>query len=69
MDAAVRDWVWEEIWRRYDFFDHERARDARLRKIEELHQGYKVKLYRGWLEHRQDTLKKLVPWIQDCPPS
>ncbi|EHA8588778.1 hypothetical protein COCNU_scaffold006638G000010 [Cocos nucifera] len=28
IDAAVRDRVWEEIWRRYDFSDHERARDA-----------------------------------------
>ncbi|KAG1363597.1 hypothetical protein COCNU_11G004240 [Cocos nucifera] len=28
MDAAIRDWVWKKIWRRYDFFNHERARDV-----------------------------------------
>ncbi|EHA8588558.1 hypothetical protein COCNU_scaffold005780G000010 [Cocos nucifera] len=38
--------------RRYDFSDHERARDARLRKIEKLYRDYKVKLHRGWLEHQ-----------------
>ncbi|EHA8588535.1 hypothetical protein COCNU_scaffold005698G000010 [Cocos nucifera] len=32
--------------RRYDFFDHKRARDVRLRKIVKLYQGYKVKLHR-----------------------
>ncbi|EHA8587294.1 hypothetical protein COCNU_scaffold001797G000010 [Cocos nucifera] len=69
MDATIRDWVWEEIWRRYDFSDHERARDARLKKIEELYRGYKIKFHRGWLEHQRDTLEELVPWIQDCPSS
>ncbi|EHA8588969.1 hypothetical protein COCNU_scaffold007449G000040 [Cocos nucifera] len=60
MDAAVRDRVWKEIWRRYDFFDHERAQDIRLRKIGDLYQSYKVKLHRGWLEHQRDTPKELV---------
>ncbi|EHA8591425.1 hypothetical protein COCNU_scaffold052174G000010 [Cocos nucifera] len=46
MDYTVRD------WRRYDFFDHERARDTRLRKIGELYRSYKIKLHRGWLEHQ-----------------
>ncbi|KAG1360640.1 hypothetical protein COCNU_09G001030 [Cocos nucifera] len=47
----IRDRVWEEIWRRYDFSDHERARDVRLRKIKKLYWGYKIKLHRGWLKH------------------
>ncbi|KAG1331570.1 hypothetical protein COCNU_02G015380 [Cocos nucifera] len=62
--------VWNrQHQRRYDFSDHERTRDARLKKIGELYRGYKVKIYRGWLEHRQDTPEELVPWIQDCPLS
>ena len=55
--------------RRYDFPDHERARDAQLRKIGVMYRNYKVKLHRGWLEHRRDTEEELVPWIEDCPPS
>ncbi|EHA8589006.1 hypothetical protein COCNU_scaffold007518G000030 [Cocos nucifera] len=50
MDDTVRDRVWEEIWR-YDFSDHERARDVRLKKFGELYRGYKVKLHKEWLEH------------------
>ncbi|EHA8587182.1 hypothetical protein COCNU_scaffold001528G000010 [Cocos nucifera] len=60
MDAAIKNWVWEEIWRRYGFFYHKRARDARLRKIGELYWVYKVKLYRGWLEHQRDTPEEFV---------
>ncbi|EHA8590433.1 putative ovule protein [Cocos nucifera] len=37
MDATIRNRVWEDIWRMYDFSDHERAQDARLKKIEELY--------------------------------
>ncbi|KAG1366528.1 hypothetical protein COCNU_13G003180 [Cocos nucifera] len=28
MDATIRDRVWKEIWRRYDFSDHKRAQDV-----------------------------------------
>ncbi|KAG1331704.1 hypothetical protein COCNU_02G016720 [Cocos nucifera] len=45
--------MWNRQYQRmYDFFDHERARDVRLKKIEELYWDYKVKLHREWLEHR-----------------
>ncbi|EHA8588170.1 hypothetical protein COCNU_scaffold004286G000010 [Cocos nucifera] len=45
--------VWNRLHqRRYDLFDHERARDVRLKKIGELYWNYKVKLHKGWLEHR-----------------
>ncbi|KAG1362293.1 hypothetical protein COCNU_10G005120 [Cocos nucifera] len=52
MDAAIKNRVWKEIWKRYDFLDHERARDVRLRKIKKLYQSYKVKLHKRWLEHQ-----------------
>ncbi|KAG1367034.1 hypothetical protein COCNU_13G008240 [Cocos nucifera] len=56
--------VWNcQHQKRYDFLDHERARDVRLKRIGELYQGYKVKLHKEWLEHRRDTPKELIPWI------
>ncbi|KAG1347083.1 hypothetical protein COCNU_06G009120 [Cocos nucifera] len=61
-DPTHMAYVWNrQHQKRYDFFDYERARDARLKKIEELYRGYKVKLYRGWLEHQRDTPEELIP--------
>ncbi|EHA8587555.1 Fatty acyl-CoA reductase 3 [Cocos nucifera] len=62
--------VWNrQHQRRYNLSDYKRVRDARPMKIGKLYQCYKIKLHRGWFKHRRDTLKKLVLWIQDCPPS
>ncbi|KAG1334155.1 hypothetical protein COCNU_03G002740 [Cocos nucifera] len=49
--------------RRYDFPNHERTRDIRLKKIGELYRNYKIKLHKGWLKHRWDTPMELVSWI------
>ncbi|KAG1330974.1 hypothetical protein COCNU_02G009420 [Cocos nucifera] len=56
MDDTVRDRIWKEIWRRYDFLDHERARDARLKKIRELYQSYKV----DWAEEHTSHLESIM---------
>jgi hypothetical protein len=56
------------VQRRYDFPDHERAREACLQRIGELYRHYRIRLHRWWVEHRRDTDDELVPWSPDCPP-